>query len=582
MRCLSRIRVFSFGDNEIIIVRVTLKHVFLLLLLICSACSAPTPSTAPASTATLIQPTHTPNPTATALPTALPTASRPTRAPSPTSAKAAIQTPAWFNDTVLYEIFPRSFYDSNGDGIGDLKGIEQKLDYLHALGVNALWLTPIFASPSYHGYDVTDYYKINPDFGTEQDLIHLVNAAHARDIKIVLDFVAGHSSDKHPFFQDAYGNPQSKYANWYRWLDDAHTKYEHFGSATDMPKWNQDNPETRAYLTDVARDWMQKANVDGYRLDYALGASHDFWKAFRQAVKAENPDALLVGEVWDSGLKIAPYYDNEFDAAFDFPVYFDVMGSHDRAGNSALLGKRAPGAFQTLLKAQTRLYPPGAQSVRFFNNHDTLRIMSQLKPACAEQNARCETERMERAKLAATLLLTLPATPMLYYGEEIGMAGDKSDGDKTLREPMDWYARENGTGMTAWYKPDAGFNQPDDGISVQEQQAKPDALLEHYRALIALRAKHDALRHGEFVAVPVQGSEQAAAFARVTDDEILLTVFNTSDQAAGVTLDLSAFVSNTAALSDLLGKTEFPVAPAQNYPLTLAPRSAYVLQVNTQ
>lgn len=573
-------RVFCFRGNETIINAVPFKKVFVLLLVVFSACSAPAQNTIVVPTATLAPATSVLDTAATISPTA----SRPTRAPSPTFAKPAIQTPAWFDDVVLYEIFPRSFYDADGDGIGDLQGIAQKLDYLQDLGVGAIWLTPIFASPSYHGYDVTDYYKINPEFGVEQDLIDLVNEAHQRDIKIILDFVAGHSSDQHPFFKDAYGNPNSKYAAWYRWLDDAHTKYEHFGSATNMPKWNQDNPEVRAYLLENAKYWMNTAGIDGYRLDYALGVSHDFWKAFRQEIKSINADALLLGEVWDSGLKIKPYYDNQFDATFDFPVYYDVMGSHDRAGASALLAQRGLNAFESTLRAETRLYPPGAQSVRFLNNHDTLRVMSQVKTACQLSAVECERHIIERAKLAATLLLTLPATPMLYYGEEIGMSGDKSDGDKTVREPMDWYASESGAGMTTWYRPATGFNQPDDGISVAEQQNQTASLFERYRALLALRARHDALRHGEFVTIPFVGVPAAelsalAAYARVTDAETILVVLNAGDQAITATLDLSALGSDTITLHDLLAANTLAPAPAQNFSLRLAPRAAYVFQL---
>lgn len=560
----------------------TFNKFFILLFLIFSACSAPTQNTALTASATPTQPTIIS--TATALPTAQPTA-RPTDNPTATpfvtpTDRPTLQTPAWFNDIVLYEIFPRSFYDSNGDSIGDLKGIEQKLDYLKNLGVGALWLTPIFASPSYHGYDITDYYKINPEFGTTQALLDLVNAAHERDIKIILDFVAGHSSDQHSFFQDAFGNPNSKYANWYRWLDDAHTKYEHFGSATNMPKWNQDNPATRDYLIDAAKYWMNTADIDGYRLDYALGVSHDFWKAFRHEIKSIDPDALLLGEVWDSGLKIKPYYDNEFDASFDFPVYFDVMGSHSSAGNSALLGKRALSSFESALKAQTRLYPPGAQSVRFLSNHDTVRVMSQVNAGCKIQNAECKTQSNERAKLAATLLLTLPATPMIYYGEEIGMSGDKSDGDKTVREPMDWYATEYAQGMTTWYRPALRFNGPLDGISVEEQQGKSDSLLEHYRALIELRAKYDALRHGEFVPLAVSGNPQVAAYARVTDDETIVIILNPADQVAEVTLDLRTVASGEISAIDLLTDKKIGAAPAEKFPLALAPRSASILKLN--
>lgn len=471
---------------------------------------------------------------------------------------------------VLYEIFPRSFYDTNNNGIGDLKGITQKLDYLSDLGIGAIWLTPIFSSPSYHGYDTTDYYKINPDFGKEQDLIDLVNEAHKRDIKIILDFVAGHTSDKHPFFQDAFGNPQSKYANWYRWLDDAHREYEYFGASPDLPSLNQDNPETRQYLIDAAKYWIDKANIDGYRLDYALGVSHDFWKAFRAAVKTFRrnvfTDFLLLGEVWTSGLKIAPYYDKEFDATFNFPVYFDLMGSHDRAGNSALLGKGTASSFESSLKAQARLYNPGAQLVQFLNNHDTLRVASQLNGD------------FKREKLAATLLFTLPATPMVYYGEEIGMRGDKQDGDKSVREPMDWYAPENGAGMTTWYKPPSRFNKPNDGVSVQEEQNKKDSLLEHYRALIALRAKYNALRHGEFIPLPVKNN-QAVAFLRQDENDAVLVLLNFGAQPANISLDPNSLPTPFTGMNDLLTNENVSATSTAVFSITLAPLSERLLRV---
>lgn len=553
-----------------------MKPVFWLLFLgmFLFGCAGPTPiaTALPTDIPTLVSPSNTiVPPTATLVPPTV-TPTRPTVAgspipPSPASAKPAIDTPAWFNDVVLYEIFPRSFYDTNENGIGDLDGVTAKLDYLQDLGVGAIWLTPIFASPSYHGYDTTDYYTINPDFGTEQDLIDLVDEAHKRGIKVILDFVAGHTSDKHPFFQDAFGNPNSEYADWYRWLNDEHTSYQHFAAATDLPQLNQDNPATRDYLIDVAKYWIDKAKVDGYRLDYAINISHDFWKKFRTELKAINPDFLLLGEAWTSGLKIAPYYDNEFDATFDFPVYFDLMGSHDRAGNSPLLGRGSPASFQTSLRAQNRLYNPGAQSVRFLNNHDTLRVMSQLRDP-------------ERAKLAATLLLTLPSTPMLYYGEEIGMRGDKSDGDRTLREPMDWYAAESGTGMTAWYKPDSGFNKENDGISVQEEESKPDSLLTHYQTLIALRREHPALRQGEFVPIAIPNNNLVAAYARRTPEETIIVVLNTSDATADLTLNTGAFASGTVTPTDLLTDKTLSPAPAAAFPLSLAPRSGYVLLLN--
>lgn len=536
------------------IVPMKLSHVLVVLCFILfSACSTQQPATI--TVATVIPVTEQPAAVSTRRP------------PLPTSSKPSIETPDWFNDVVLYEIFPRSYYDTNSNGIGDLNGITAQLDYLQRLGVGAIWLTPVFASPSYHGYDITDYYAVNPEFGTEQDLVNLVEQAHARDIKVILDFVAGHTSDQHPFFKDAYGNPDSEYADWYRWLNDEHTQYQHFGPATSLPSLNQDNPATRQYLIDAAKYWMTKADIDGYRLDYALGPSHEFWKEFRRELKAVNPDFLLLGEVWDSGLKIAPYYDDEFDATFNFPVYFDLMGSHERTGSSALLGNTSPSAFESALVALKRLYNPGAQTVQFINNHDTVRAASQLPDP-------------ERAKLAASLLLTLPSTPMLYYGEEIGMLGDKTDGDKTVREPMDWYTSETGQGMTTWYRPDAGFNQPEDGISVEEQQAGPDSMLEHYRALIALREQYPALRTGEFVPLTLPNGAKAVAFMRRDNADTILVLLNFDTQSVTIPLPAGELPADLAGFTNLLtGDTLLPPAP-QDFSIVVPPLNAQILQVN--
>lgn len=243
------------------------------------------------------------------------------------------------------------------------------------------------------------------------------------------------------------------------------------------------------------------------------------------------------------------------------------MGSHEHAGNSPLLGKGTPGAFETSLKAEARLYNPGAQAVRFLNNHDTLRVASQL-------------QNEEREELAALLLFTLPSTPMVYYGEEIGMLGDKSDGDKTLREPMDWYTAEAGEGMPSWYKPDTGFNKPNDGVSVQEEEENGDSLLQGYRRLIAIRAKTPALRTGQFVPLAVKGSDKAIAFARILNNDIYLVVANTADEETRFTMDLNSLGLQTVRLTNALWDTTTDAAAAQAYPMDLPPRSAFVFHVH--
>lgn len=471
--------------------------------------------------------------TATVTGMELTTASTPRAAvatPAPTPVRAAIQTPGWFRDVVLYEIFPRSFYDASGDGIGDLKGITAKLSYLRELGVGAIWLTPIFASPSYHGYDITDYHRLNPDFGSEADLVELVKQAHSRGIRVLLDFVAPHTSDQHPFFKDAYGNLASRYADWYRWNDPRHLSYESFAGVQTMPTLNHDNPEVQDYLIGVAKYWM-KTGIDGYRCDYVLNVPNAFWKRLRAELKAISPDFLLLAEAWTTIQAIQPYFDDEFDAAFDFPVYHDVEGSQDRVGDSLLLGKLAPQLLETNLNAEPILFPAGAQRVEFLNNHDTNRVMSEV-----QGDAR-------RAKLAATLLLTLPGTPMLYYGEEIGMSGVKApapDYDKTRREPMDWYAAETGPGMTTWYRPEGRNNRPNDGISVQEEQGQPLSLLEHYRALVALRNANPALRTGQRLALRLPGDSKVYAYLRQDAASVFVVVLNFGGQPEAVSLDLSA------------------------------------------
>ncbi len=531
--------------------------VFSFLLAACASSAAPTVT--PITRSTLLpsasSPTLTPRPTLT-----------PTRAP----ALPAIQTPAWFRDIVLYEIFPRSFYDSNGDGIGDLQGITAKLDYIQSLGVGAIWLTPIFASPSYHGYDTTDYYQIHPDFGTEADLRELVSAAHQRHIRVLLDFVAAHTSNQHPFFKDAYGNLNSQYADWYRWTNAAHTQYESFASNDIMPSLNYDNPAVQQYMIDVAKYWM-KTGIDGYRCDYVLNVPHAFWKRLRAELKSINPDFLLLGEAWTNALGIQPYYADEFDATFDFPLYGDIQGSHDQIGNSILLGLRSPDVMDGTLAAEQVLYPPGAQRVEFIENHDTDRAMSQVKGD------------MRRAKLGALLLLTLPGTPMIYYGEEIGMSGVKRSSprdDKPLREPMDWYAAEAGPGMTNWYKPPDRNNQPNDGVSVEEQVGKPGSLLEDYRALVALRNASSALRTGAMEKIALPGNPNAYAYLRRDSTAAFVVVLNFEDKSLLLTLDLGAtsLPDGRYTATDVLSKRVFNLAGLK-LSLNLDAATGYALQL---
>lgn len=500
-------------------------------------------------------------------------ASAPAPTPSPTPAAppalAPIDTPAWLRDAVLYEIFVRSFYDSDGDGIGDLRGVIQQLDVLRDLGVTAIWLMPIQPSPSTHGYDITDYMAVNPDYGTEADLKALIQAVHERGMRIILDYVAGHTSDQHPFFRDALGNPTSRYSDWYLWINAEHTQYLSFAGVKSMPSLNQSNPATRDYLIEVAR-YYQSLGVDGLRCDYALGPPHEFWKALRQAVKARDPDFLLLGEVWErTPVALAPYVEGEFDALFDFPLYHALAGDHNRNGDGIINGKDRPRFLDAVILAGERRYPPGAQLVHFVNNHDTNRIASEVGGDAA------------RERLAAIYNLTAPGTPMLYYGEEIGMMGTKGNGqpygDEYRREPMDWYRGGNGPGQTTWFMPPDRYNRPNDGVSVEEQRAVPGSLWTTYQRLIALRRSQVALRRGDWEAITVTGCEACDAYWRIGTNATYLVVLNFSDQTRTATLDVSAAPGPAGALRDALSGAGLPPPEGASYPLELGAWEGRVL-----
>ncbi|MBU0494433.1 MAG: alpha-glucosidase C-terminal domain-containing protein [Chloroflexi bacterium] len=543
------------------------------LALLVTACDTATPAPSPTA------------PPPSAAPTAAP-AGAPTVAPSATPAGPRVDAPAWPDNAIIYEVFVRSFCDSDDDGIGDLRGLTSRLDYLNDgdpntdtdLGVDAIWLMPIFASPSYHGYDTTDYYRVNPDYGTNEDLVALVQEAHKRGIRVILDYVAGHTSNLHPFFLDAHHNPASQYTPFYQWLDDQNGSYAGFASLASMPSLNYDSPETVAYMLDMARYWMDldgdgdyTDGIDGFRCDYAKGPPHAFWKQLRAETKKLNPNFYLLAEVWDSNPQvITPYYDAEFDATFDFVLYFMLGGNETKVGDGVLAGTTKPRFIEIPLKGREKLYPAGAQSVPFISNHDTNRVMSDVQGD------------MRRAKLGATLLLTLPGTPLIYYGEEIGMPGIKGGGnpywDEYRREPMDWYAAESGPGMTTWFQPGNRYNKPNDGISLEEQRGVPGSLWEHYHALIALRDEYPVLRAGARIPVATD-QDSVYAFLRDNGSERILVVLNFADQKTPVTLTLDDAGSIAGPVRDLLTGESLPAITGASYQLTLEPLTGHVLLI---
>ncbi|MEW5873039.1 MAG: alpha-amylase family glycosyl hydrolase [Chloroflexota bacterium] len=412
----------------------------------------------------------------------------------------------WWNDTVFYEVFVRSFYDSNGDGIGDFNGLAQKLDYLNDgnpktntdLGVTGLWLMPVNPASSYHGYNVTDYYTTNPQYGTLDDFKNLVAAAHQRGLRVIIDLVLNHTSSQHPWFLDSQ-DPGSVYRNWYIWSPDepggagwhaAPNGYYLGIFEAGMPDLNYTNPAVTQEMQAVARFWLQETGIDGFRLDAAKflieqgtlqshsPATLAWLDDFRKYARSVEPQALNVGEVWDNSVAVSQYINaGAVDLAFDFDLAQAYVSSA-RLGN-ALQASQVLSRDLRLFAAPSGL--PG-QFASFLSNHDQARPMSMLG------------EDTGKAKVAASLLLTTPGVPFMYYGEEIGMLGLKPD--ERLRTPMQWSGK-NQAGFSqgeAWEAPNDDYAKR----NVAAQTNDPDSLLAHYRALLRLRSAHAALRIGEF------------------------------------------------------------------------------------
>lgn len=497
----------------------------------------------------------------------------PTATAEPQATLIPYETPAWFSNAVMYEVFVRSFYDSDDDGVGDLLGVAEKLDYIQSLGVDVIWLMPIYPSPSEHGYDVTDYYSVNPDYGSLDDLRFLVAQAHERGIRIILDFVPSHLSNQHPMFQDAYKNPDSIYSDWFVWTNETHTQYAGFAGNESMPRFNHYNSEVVDYLINAALFWLDLDDdgdytdgVDGFRIDNATFPPHEFFMAFRQGIKAHNPDALLLGEAWlhkPSDMKW--FFENEFDALFDFPFYEIFQGNQNFNGDGLLAGKGFPVLVTQLIQESMKTYPTDSYVVKFLNNHDTNRIATEVDKS------------PRRMKLAPALLAAMPGPVMLYYGEELGMPGQKGGPpywDNYRREPMDWYAMQEGKGQPSWFVPPDRNNMPADGISVEEQLDNPQSLLSFYRHVFSMRKELPALSRGEFGFLDMEVSQPLIwGFSRTTEEQILIALYNFSNESGEAILPVDEFFPSDV-IDVLTGKVYPFTIEGESYIIELEPESA--------
>ncbi len=446
---------------------------------------------------------------------------------------------------VYYEIFVRSFADSNGDGIGDLNGITARLDYLKWLGVSGLWLTPIFPSPSYHGYDVTNYFAVNPQFGTLANFHRLLRAAHARGIKVLIDMVLNHTSNRNPWFERAL-DPKSPYHDWYTWAGKGadlaalsalgtpawHRRdgeYYLGDFSADMPDLNYDDPAVRREMIKVGRFWLAQG-VDGFRLDATTQIYIDFksqvgsrravdeniawWRQYHAALRATDLKVFLLGEVpAQTEAQAAPYY-AALNSVFDFPLA-KVLVAAAASETSPDVGKYVREALRSF-RQHAGEWP--IVDSPFIGNHDRDRVLDQLHG------------NMNHMRMAAAMLLTMPGHPFVYYGEEIGMHGVKPDPD--IRQPMCWDRNPHQAGET-WWEPAPDNAAP--GLSVAAERADPHSLLHFYRRLIHWRIELPALRDGAIAPYPADGGA-ISAYIRSDRAQRLLVIHNLSGATRRVTL----------------------------------------------
>lgn len=439
--------------------------------------------------------------------------------------------PTWAETSVFYEIFVRSFNDGNEDGIGDFKGIADKVSYLKELGVDAVWLMPIMESTTYHGYDVVDYYNTNPDYGTMDEFKDMLKVLHDNDIKVIIDFVVNHTSSENEWFKQALADKNSPYRNYYFIYDEypqgmkdirKNMKsglyfYGHYDSI--MPDLNYANQNVRDSIKDVAGFWLD-AGVDGFRLDGAKeideddNITHGWWKEFTQYVSQKNPAAFVVGENWNNTDKtIAPFY-SDMNSSFNFPF---ASAIEDMAGGVTR-------DYVTELKNARKLYKEAADdkdSVNKYmidstmiNNHDMDRIATRLK-------------NIDEQKVAASLFMTMPGTPFIYYGDELGQLGQSPD--QFRREPFDWYKSGTGKGQVDFKKAvgaDPKFLVADDGISYEEECADDNSIFNYYKKLVAIRKENPILFTGDYETIGMNDGIYAYTVSGAEDGSTLLIVHN--------------------------------------------------------
>ena len=450
---------------------------------------------------------------------------------------------------VNYEVFVLSFADSNGDGKGDLQGLTAKLDHLVDLGVGGVWLMPIMPSPSYHKYDVSNYKGIDPDYGTTEDFKKFVDEAHKRGIQVIIDLILNHTGSDHPWFKEALKGKDNPYRNYYVWADkdsiaeeiskkatsldsdnitqwhpvNGDTLEEHYYGFfyAGMPDLNFDNPKVREEFVDIGKFWLNEMNVDGFRLDAAKHIfptdrakdNHAFWIWFRTEMEKIKPEVYLVGEVWSKAEEVAPYL-RGLPALFNFDMGY-AIASVVKAGTDTInLVKR-----YKEINDYYRSVTPNYIDATFLKNHDQNRILSEL----GDDEA--------KARVGASILFTLPGTPYVYYGEEIGMKGLKPD--EYIREPFLWDEDRKDPMQTTWEVPK--YSTDKTVVPLRKQKEDPNSVFNFYKKWISYRNANEILTLGELSTTPFQ-IDEVVSMVRTLGDKKLLALHNLSDVEVTVPL----------------------------------------------
>jgi maltose alpha-D-glucosyltransferase/alpha-amylase len=535
--------------------------------------------------------------------------------------------PLWFKRAVFYEIHIRGFYDANGDGSGDFRGLTEKLDYLQWLGIDCIWLLPFYESPLRDGgYDIADFYKVHPDYGTVEDVKQLIDAAHARQIRVIADLVMNHTSSDHAWFQESRsGGPDGPKRDWYVWSDtpekyeeariifvdteQSNWSYDSVAGAyywhrffSHQPDLNYDNPEVQAAMLEVLKFWMD-IGLDGFRLDAVpylferegtncenLPETHAYLKRVRTYIEENYTDKVLLAEANQWPADVVEYFGetgDECQMAFHFPVMPRMF--------MALRREEATPIYEIL--EQTPAIPENCQWGLFLRNHDELTlemVTDEERDYMYSEYARDPRMKInvgirrrlaplldngrDEIELLTAILFSLPGSPVLYYGDEIAMGDNVFLGDRDgVRTPMQWTPDRNGGFSRADFAqlyapplmdPVYGFQ----AVNVEAELRTPSSLLRWMHRFIELRKEHPVFGLGSYE--PIRTSnDQIFALIRRYQDDLVLCVHNLARSAQFVELDLSELEGSHPV--EMFGRNRFPRIGQLPYLLTLAPRGFY-------